>query len=37
MYTVPGETQMGDEFEEYYVNEDEFYDLVIRIFYTKIE
>jgi LCP family protein required for cell wall assembly len=37
MYTVPGETQMGDEFEEYYVNEDEFYDLVIRIFYTKVE
>jgi hypothetical protein len=28
---------MGDEFEEYYVDEDEFYDLVIRIFYTKVE
>jgi LCP family protein required for cell wall assembly len=37
MYTVPGETQMGDEFEEYYVDEDEFYDLVIQIFYTKVE
>jgi hypothetical protein len=37
MYTVPGETKMGDEFEEYYVDEDEFYDLVIQVFYTKVE
>lgn len=37
MYTVPGETQMGEKFEEYYVDEEAFYDLVIQIFYTKIE
>jgi anionic cell wall polymer biosynthesis LytR-Cps2A-Psr (LCP) family protein len=37
MYTVPGDTRMGDEFEEYYVDEDAFYDLVIQIFYTKVE
>jgi LCP family protein required for cell wall assembly len=37
MYTVPGETRMGDEFEEYYVDEDEFYDLIIQIFYSEIE
>ncbi len=37
MYTVPGETQMGEEFEEYYVDEEAFYDLIIQIFYNKIE
>jgi LCP family protein required for cell wall assembly len=37
MYTVPGETRMGDEFEEYYVDEDEFYDLIIQIFYSEVE
>lgn len=36
MYTVPGETRMGDKYEEYHVDEDEFYDLIIHIFYNEV-
>lgn len=36
LYTVPGETVMGGEFEEYYVDEDAFLDLIYEVFYTKI-
>ena len=36
MYTVPGETVMGEEFEEYYVDEEEFYDMIIDIFYEEV-
>lgn len=37
MYTVPGKTTMGDKFEEYHVDEEEFYDLIIDIFYNEVE
>jgi hypothetical protein len=37
MYTVPGETDAGAEYEEYYVDEDAFYDLIIQLFYEKVE
>ena len=37
MYTVPGETKMGEEFEEYYVDEDKFFDLIIDIFYQEVK
>ena len=37
MYTVPGDTQMGEQFEEYIVDDEAFYDLIIKIFYTKVE
>lgn len=36
MYTIPGETVMGEEFEEYYVDEDAFYDMIIDIFYLEV-
>lgn len=38
MYSVPGETKMSDstEFEEFYVDEDAFYDLIIQVFYTEV-
>lgn len=36
VYTVPGDTRMGDEYEEFYVNDDEFYDLIIRTFYEEV-
>lgn len=36
MYTVPGEATMGERFEEYYVDEDAFQDLIYEVFYTKI-
>lgn len=35
MYTVPGETVMGEEYEEYYVDDDALYDLIIQIFYEE--
>ena len=27
---------MGDKYEEYHVDEDEFYDLIIHIFYNEV-
>ncbi len=37
MYTVPGETRMGEEYEEYYVDDKALYDLIIGIFYKETE
>ncbi|MCI5857315.1 MAG: LCP family protein [Agathobacter sp.] len=38
MYTVPGESQVGsDGHEEFYVDEEAFYDLIIRIFYEEVD
>ena len=38
LYTVPGETRLGfDGYEEYYVDEEAFYDLIIQIFYEEVE
>ena len=37
MYTVSGETVMGEEFEEFYVDDDALYDLIIQIFYEEVE
>lgn len=36
LYTVPGETVMGNEFEEYRVDQDSLYDLVINVFYREV-
>lgn len=36
MYTVPGETVMGEQFEEYYPDEEALYDLIIRVFYEEV-
>ena len=37
MYTVPGETKMGEEYEEYYVDDKALYDLIIQVFYREVE
>lgn len=37
MYTVPGKTTMGEVYEEYYVDDDALYDLIIQVFYREVE
>ena len=37
MYIVPGEMQQGEVWEEYIVDQDEFYDLIMEVFYKKVE
>lgn len=37
VYTVPGETVMGEQFEEFYPDEDAFYKMIIDIFYQPVE
>lgn len=37
MYNVPGETVMGEIYEEYYLDEDAFYEMVLEIFYEEVE
>jgi LCP family protein required for cell wall assembly len=37
MYTVPGETVMGERYEEYQVDDDALYDLIIQVFYKEVE
>lgn len=36
MYTIPGETVQGETFEEYHIEEDAFYDMIIELFYEEI-
>ena len=36
MYTLPGEVQMGDELEEFIVDQDGLYDLIINVFYKEV-
>lgn len=36
MYTVPGETRMGEEFEEFHADDAALYDLVLQVFYEEI-
>lgn len=36
MYTIPGQVQMGDKFEEFIVDQDGLYDLIIRLFYKEV-
>lgn len=36
LYTIPGETVMGETYEEFYVDEDAFYEMLLDIFYTEI-
>ena len=36
-YTLAGETVMGEQFEEFYLDEDALYELIIDIFYKEIE
>lgn len=37
MSTVPGEAKMGETYAEYYVNESEFYELFLSVFYTLVQ
>lgn len=37
MYTIPGETQMGEQYEEYHVDEDSLYQLMLEIFYKPVD
>lgn len=36
LYTVPGETVMGEKFEEFHVDEDALYELIINVFYVEV-
>lgn len=36
MYTVPGETTMGETYEEYNIDQEAFYDLLIKVFYKEV-
>lgn len=36
IYTVPGETVLNGEFEEYHVDEDAFYEMILDIFYERV-
>ena len=35
--SVPGETVMGEQFEEFYIDEDAFYQMVLSVFYEKAD
>lgn len=37
MLTVPGEAKMGDKYAEYHVNEEEFYEMILSVYYTKVD
>lgn len=36
MYSVPGEMVMGEVYEEYYVDEDGLYEMILEIFYDEV-
>ncbi len=36
MLTIGGETVMGDEYEEFYIDEDSLYDIIIQVFYEEV-
>lgn len=37
MYVLEGETTKGEEYEEFWVDEDALYRLILDVFYEKIE
>lgn len=37
MSSVPGEVVMGDNFAEFYIDEEEFYELFLSVYYEKVE
>lgn len=37
MYTVPGETVMGEVYEEFYVDEEALYQMILDIFYEEVQ
>lgn len=36
-YMMEGETVMGEEFEEFYADEDALYEMIIEVFYEEVE
>jgi LCP family protein required for cell wall assembly len=36
LYSVPGETKMGEVYEEFYVDEDAFYEMILDVFYEEV-
>ncbi len=36
MYSIPGEVKMGEEYEEFYIDEDAFYEMILDIFYVEV-
>lgn len=36
-FTIPGQIQMGENFEEYYVDEDALNDLIMTLFYEEVD
>ena len=36
-YMLEGENVMGDLFEEFYVDEDALYEMILEVFYEKVE
>ena len=34
---VPGEAKAGEGFDEYHVNEDELFELVLQLFYKEVK
>jgi len=37
LYSLKGETVMGERFEEFYVDETALYELILEVFYEKVE
>lgn len=36
-YMIQGETVMGDEFEEFYPDEDKLYEMIVNVFYNEVK
>ena len=37
LYTLKGETKQGDVFEEFYVDENDLFELILKVFYEPVE
>jgi hypothetical protein len=37
MYSIPGSTQQDTDWEAYNVDEEEFYDLILDVFYEEVQ
>ncbi len=36
-YTLPGETVMGEQYEEFYPDEDAMFEMILDVFYEKVQ
>lgn len=36
-YSIKGETTMGEKFEEFYIDEDALYELILQVFYEEVK